>query len=349
MKTLIYYFFKAFVKSGLFFYTKKITVLGTENIPKKGAILFTANHPNGLIDPLFIATHMKRKTHFLVRAAVFNNPLIAKFFNLLGMMPVYRIRDGIQQLSKNEEIFNKCQNLLKDNKALLIFPEGTHNKARTVRPLSKGFTRILFRTLDEHPDTDIHIIPIGITYQNVSSYPSKVAIHFGSPILANSFYNQQDINQSVKTIKELVSEQLKELSVHIPFDKNYEETLTSLNKNQTDFTDVNTVNTTIKNRLTITEKKRSKNYTFPLFYLIILNSIIPFTIWKFLSKKIDEIEFIDTFRFGVNAILFPFFYCIQSWIIGSFWGWKFALAYFFSSLFIVLLYTKLTPTPPPSE
>jgi len=349
METLVYYFFKAFVKSGLFFYTKKIKVSGNENIPKKGAILFTANHPNGLVDPLFIATHIKRKTHFLVRASVFNNPIIAKFFNLLGMMPVYRIRDGIQQLSKNEEIFNKCQNLLKNNKALLIFPEGTHSKARTVRPLSKGFTRILFRTLDEYPNTDIHIIPIGITYQNVSSYPSKVAIHFGSPILSNNFYNQQDINQSVKTLKKLVSKQLKELSVHIPFNEEYEETLTFLNKKQTDFTDVNTVNAAINNRLTITEKKRSKNYTLSLFYLIILNSIIPFTIWKLVSKKINEIEFIDTFRFGLNVILFPFFYCIQSLIVSSFWGWKFGLAYFFSSLFLILLYTKLSPTHPPSE
>ncbi|MGG6230559.1 lysophospholipid acyltransferase family protein [Tenacibaculum sp. SDUM215027] len=346
MKTLIYYFFKLFVKTGLFFYSKKITVVGSEQIPKKEAVIFTANHPNGLIDPLLIATHIKRRTNFLVRAAVFNNPTIAKFFNLLGMMPIYRIRDGVQQLSKNEEIFNKCQLLLKNKKTLLIFPEGTHKKDRAVRPLSKGFTRIIFKTLDSFPDTKINIVPVGITYQNVSNYPSKTAIHFGSPILANDYYDEQNINQSVKDIKELVSNQLKDLSVHIEQNEDYKTTLSNLNNAQVDFTKVNLINTLIRDKKTLTQKKRSINYALPLFLLIILNSLVPYSVWKILSKKVDEIEFIDTFRFGVNAILFPFFYCIQSWIISLFFGWKLALLYFLASLFLILLYTKLSPTPP---
>ncbi|XRE44356.1 Phospholipid/glycerol acyltransferase [Tenacibaculum discolor] len=346
MKTLLYYFFKLFVKTSLFFYSKKTTVIGSERIPKNEAVIFTANHPNGLIDPLLIATHIKRRTNFLVRAAVFNNPIIAKFFNLLGMMPIYRIRDGVQQLSKNEEIFNKCQLILKNNKTLLIFPEGTHNKDRTVRPLSKGFTRIIFKTLDNFPDTKINIVPVGITYQNISSYPSKTAIHFGSPILANNYYDKQNINQSVKNIKELVSNQLEDLSVHIKQDENYETILSTLNNAQVDFTKVNHVNALIKDKKILPQKKRSINYALPLFLLIVFNSLIPYSIWKFLSKKVDEIEFIDTFRFGVNAILFPLFYCIQSWIINIFWGWKLALFYFFTSFLLILLYTKLSTTPP---
>ncbi|WP_440122028.1 lysophospholipid acyltransferase family protein [Tenacibaculum sp. Ill] len=346
MKTLLYYFFKLFVKTSLFFYSKKTTVIGSERIPKNEAVIFTANHPNGLIDPLLIATQIKRRTNFLVRAAVFNNPIIAKFFNLLGMMPIYRIRDGVQQLSKNEEIFNKCQLILKNNKTLLIFPEGTHNKDRTVRPLSKGFTRIIFKTLDNFPDTKINIVPVGITYQNISSYPSKTAIHFGSPILANNYYDKQNINQSVKNIKELVSNQLEDLSVHIKQDEGYKTTLSTFNNAQVDFTKVNYVNTLIKDKKVLPQKKRSINYALPLFLLIILNSLIPYSIWKFLSKKVDEIEFIDTFRFGVNAILFPLFYCIQSWIINIFWGWKPALFYFFTSFLLILLYTKLSTTPP---
>ncbi|CAM1357902.1 1-acyl-sn-glycerol-3-phosphate acyltransferases [Tenacibaculum sediminilitoris] len=346
MKTLLYYFFKLYVKVGLFFYSKKITVMGSDNIPKKGAIIFTANHPNGLIDPLLIATHIKRRTNFLVRAAVFNNPTIAKFLNLLGMMPIYRIGDGIKQLGKNEEIFNKCQLILKENKTLLIFPEGSHSKERRVRPLSKGFTRIIFRTLDSYPDTQIHIIPIGITYQQVSNYPSKTAIHFGAPILANDYYDVQNINQSVKDIKELVTGQLKKLTVHIEQNDNYESILTQLNKAQVDYTKVNKTNSIIYSKKTLVQKKRNVDYARPLFFLIIINSLIPYTLWRSLSKRIDEIEFIDTFRFSVNAILFPVFYCIQSWITSIFFGWKVAFIYFIFSFILVLLYTKLSPTPP---
>ncbi|WGH75828.1 lysophospholipid acyltransferase family protein [Tenacibaculum tangerinum] len=346
MKTLVYYFFKLYVKTGLFFYAKKITVVGNDNIPKKQAVIFTANHPNGLLDPLLIATHIQRRTNFLVRAAVFKNPTIAKFFNLLGMMPIYRIRDGVKQLGKNEEIFNKCQEILKENKTLLIFPEGSHNKNRTIRPLSKGFTRIIFKTLDNFPNTQIHIVPVGITYQQVSNYPSKAAIHFGSPILANDHYDKENLNQSIKEIKEQVSNQLKSLSVHIEQNENYEATLTNLNNAQIDFTKVAKVNSIISSKKQLARQTASINYALPLFLLIILNSFIPYTIWKSLSKKVDEIEFIDTFRFGLNAFLFPIFYTIQSWALSLFFDWKIAFVYFFSSLFIVLLYTKLAPTPP---
>ncbi len=345
MRLVLYYFFKIFIKTGLFFYTKKVKVLGQENIPKKGAVLFTANHPNGLIDPLLIATHIPRKTHFLVRAAVFKKQLIARFFDLLGMMPIYRIRDGVRQLSKNEEIFNKCQELLKNNKTLLIFPEGSHNRKRTIRPLSKGFTRIIFRTLDESPDTNIHIVPIGITYQNASNYPSKVAVNIGKPILANKHYNNNEVNNSVKKLKDLVSTQLESLSVHINDDENYNQKLSGLNKANVDFTKVKTVNNIIKSESSLNEKTSKKNRKNPFFYLIILNSIIPYTIWKFLSKKVSETEFIDTFRFGSNIILFPFFYILQSWIISLFFGRKIALVYFILSILLILFYTKTAPTP----
>ncbi|WP_428742489.1 lysophospholipid acyltransferase family protein [Tenacibaculum sp.] len=346
MKTFIYYFFKFYVRVGLFFYYKKITVIGNKNIPKEGAIVFASNHPNGLLDPLLIATHTKRRTSFLVQAAIFNNPLVASFFDLLGMMPIYRIKDGIKQLNKNEAIFNKCETLLKDNKALLIFPEGSHNKNRTIRPLSKGFTRIIFKTLDNSPNTQIHIVPVGITYQNASNFPSKSAINFGTPILANNFYDKENFNQSAKIIKDQVYSQLKKLSVHIKHDENYNAVLSSLNSAQVDFTQVNTVNSIIKKKNYPEKKKRSKNYAFPLLCLIILNSIVPFSIWKMISNKVDEFEFIDTFRLSINAFSFPIFYGIQSWVIYLLFNWQIAFIYFISSFLLVFLYVKLSPTPP---
>lgn len=340
MKTLLYYSFKLFIKTGLFFYAKKIEVLGEENIPKNEAVLFTANHPNGLIDPLLIATYIKRKTHFLVRAAVFKKQIIAYFFDLLGMMPIYRMRDGIKQLSKNEMIFNKCQQLLRDKKTLLIFPEGSHNKKRTIRPLSKGFTRIIFRTLNEYPNTKIHIVPVGITYQNSSEYPSKVAIHFGKTILANQFYNKEKLNDSVSILKQLVRTQLEDLSVHITNNDNYDKTLSKLLKAQVNFTDVKKINSLIKEGNFPAEKTIKQNKTSLLLYLVIINSLIPYTLWKFLSKKVDEVEFIDTFRFGVNIVLLPLFYAIQSYVVYSFFDWKAATIYFLTSLALVLLHTK---------
>ena len=60
------------------------------------------------------------------------------------MLPVYRIRDGWGNLNKNTAIFSKSALLLSEDEAVVVFPEGNHNLRRTVSPLSKGFTRVVF-------------------------------------------------------------------------------------------------------------------------------------------------------------------------------------------------------------
>lgn len=343
MKTLLYYLVKLYIKTGLYFYSKKIRVVGSENVPKKGAVLFLANHPNGLVDPLFIATNTSRRTFFLVRAAVFKNKVVAFLFDLIGMMPIYRIRDGIKELSKNDAIFNKCYDILGSKKSLLIFPEGSHNRKRTVRPLSKGFTRIVFGAIDKYPDLQIHLVPVGITYQNSSTYPCKIALHYGNAIVANDYYDKENINQSANQLKSNIQDALEKLCVHIPTSE-YEHTNNLLNKANVDFTDVTNINQTIQdNSIPATKPKRKKNII--LLSLVIINSFIPYFLWKIASKKVDEIEFVDTFRFAMNIVLFPLFYVLQAFIIYKLTNnVNYAILYFISSIILVLLYTKTSAT-----
>lgn len=344
MKTLWYNFIKLIIKTGLFFYSKNIIIVGKENIPKKGAVLFMVNHPNGLIDPLIVTTNIFRKNHYLVRAAVFKKPFIKKLLATLNLMPIYRIRDGASQLGKNHEIFDSCFDIFNKGETLMIFPEGSHNRKRTIRPLSKGFTRIVFGAFEKYPDLKIQIVPVGLTYQNASQYPSKVSLCFGEPILANDYYNAKKLNISVVQLKNEVSYQLKKLSVHIPDDENYESTLQKLNKAQVDFTEVDKVNQFIKEEKFPEEKISKSNFLNPLLFLIILNSIFPYFIWKIAAKKIDEIEFVDTFRFGFNLVTFPIFYGLQTWIVSLFYGWNIAGIYLLVSLLLILIYSKFSVT-----
>ena len=95
----------------------------------------------------------------------------------------------------------------------------------------------------------------------------------------------------------------------------------------------------------IPERKTKKlNLLKPLFYLIVINSIIPFLIWKKVSKKVDEIEFIDTFRFTFSKVTFPLFYMLQTWIISLFFDWNVAGIYFLTSVLLILIYSKLSIT-----
>ena len=343
-KTIWYYFVKAYIKTGLFFYAKQIKVSGLENIPKKGAVLFTSNHPNGLIDPLIIATHNPRINHYLVRAAVFKKPLIKKLLGTLNLMPIYRIRDGKSQLSKNNQVFDKCFEILNNKQALMIFPEGSHGRVRKIRPISKGFTRILFGAIDKFSNLQITIIPVGLTYQNASVFPAKIALQYGKPILTNDFYNSDELIASTNNLKEEVRKSLEDITTSITSDLEYDSILTNLNAANVDFTNVEKVNSVIRNGKKLKPSNKEVNYLKPLFYLIILNSIIPYSIWKKASKKIDEIEFVDTFRFGLGIVIFPLFYLLQSLVIHYFFGGKIALIYFSVSFLLVLIYTKFSPT-----
>ena len=108
MKKLWYLFVKFYIRTGFAFYFKRVLVSGKENVPKGKAILFVANHQNALIDPLLIGSVSPRELNFLTRADVFNKRLVRWLLSTVNMLPIYRIKDGINSLSRNEEVFEKC-------------------------------------------------------------------------------------------------------------------------------------------------------------------------------------------------------------------------------------------------
>ncbi|MCL7763225.1 1-acyl-sn-glycerol-3-phosphate acyltransferase [Polaribacter sp. Z014] len=335
---------RKYVKLGLVFYTKKIKVVGLKNVPKKGAVLFAINHPNGLIDPLIVTTNNPRASYFLVKAAAFKNPIIEKILNSLNLIAIYRMRDGIDQLAKNEEVFNKCYDIFNRGKSLMIFPEGSDCRDRTVRPLSKGFTRIVYGAIEKYPDLQIQVVPVGLTYQNASQFPSKVALHYGTPIDASEIYANNIPSKSINILKNEVVKQLKELSVYIEKDENYNITLTKLNEAQVDFTEVKKVQEMIKTNTFPPKKEGTTNYLKPLYYLIILNSMIHYFIYKKQAKKNPDIDFVDTFRYTYNLFVLPLFYALQAFIVWYLFGSQIALFYFTFSCFIIFIYSKFSPT-----
>lgn len=324
--------------------TKKIIVNGKENIPKKGAILFMANHPNGLIDPLIITTNNPRTNYFLTRAASFKKPLVRWFLNSLNLIPIYRIRDGVNQLNKNKEVFERCFDLLDNQKALMIFPEGSHDKRRTVRSLSKGFSRIVFGAIERNPKLQIQIIPVGITYQDSSSYPFKVSLNYGTPILANDFYKSNLNHSDIKEIKDVISDQLKTLSVHIPLTEEYGKLIEKLSSANIDFTKVDEVNSMIQSNIII-KRERGINLVKFLKPIVILNSFIPWLLWKYVKNKVTDFEFISTFKFGVGSLTVIPFFLMNSYIIYNLFTLKSSIIYFGCSMLILLIYSKFHLTP----
>ena len=123
---------------------RKILHVGLDNIPKDGAIIFAPNHTNTLMDALVVLCYDYTPKVFVARADIFKNPVLAKIFHFLKIMPIMRQRDGFQAVKKNQEIINKSVDVLKDRIPFCIFPEGTHQAKYSSIPLSKGIFRIAF-------------------------------------------------------------------------------------------------------------------------------------------------------------------------------------------------------------
>ena len=335
MKKIWYLFVKYYMRVGFAFYFKRIQVSGIKNIPKNKAVLFVANHQNALIDPLLIGALTPRELNFLTRSDVFSTPLIRALLSSVNMLPIYRIKDGLNSLSKNEEVFQKCYSILNKKGTVLIFPEGNHNIKRRLRILSKGFTRIVFGALKQNPEQDIYILPIGINYTNATKYGSSLHLIYGEPIKVD----QQGQSVQNSDLKKEVSESLKKLICHIEDLDHYDQIEKSFKEE--DFMNPIQVNKQLQ-RLElpvdkVTEETNSFNLLSPF---IKVNSFIPMLIWKNFYPKIKEVEFISTFRFTFGITLFPLFYILQAIIISYFFGSTTGLIYLIISILLSYLFVK---------
>ena len=339
MKKIWYLFVKIYMRLGFAFYFKKILISGVENIPKNKAILFVANHQNALIDPLLIGATTPRELNFLTRADIFNKPLIKALLSTVNMMPIYRIKDGRTGLSKNEEVFQQCHDILNNNGTVLIFPEGNHNIQRRLRILSKGFTRIIMGTLENNPDLEIVVLPIGINYTNAKKFASSVHLVFGEPVLVNDHHKNSALNGASSELKNEVSQALKKLITHIDNVEHHDKIAAAFKEDE--FLHPSKVNERLQAiDHTHDEIVNDDNQFHFLKPFVLVNSFIPIMVWKYMSPKIKEEEFIATWRFTIGITLFPICYFIQAGIVAYMFDDLTGYIYLALSYLIVYLFVK---------
>ena len=325
MRRIGYCIIWVWIRLALTFYFSGIKVKGLQNVPLGKPVMFVSNHQNALLDALLIATHCNRKPYFLTRSDVFKGTLLKVFFEFLQMIPVYRIRDGKDSLAGNNAIFERCSELLQRGEALLIFPEGNHSLKRRVRPLSKGFTRILFLALENNPTVDITVVPIGVNYAKAAKFPDKAALYYGEGIRVQEFFNKEDLTGSASRLKQEVFHHLKRLTTHIEEESRYEEIVHKLDRARVDYLDPVDINLILETGIFPEYKKREKEvpqkYIFKwAFFMLNFPMII---LWsKLIKPKVSEPEFLSTTRFMFALLYYPLFYLLLMGVMLIFFNWQ---------------------------
>lgn len=198
---------------------KRLFIRGLENVPQKEPVIFTCNHGNAFLDAVLIAITLKRPVHFLTRADVFKKPWQRYILGKIKMIPIYRIRDGIDSIEKNTETFALCSGILKNGGAILIFSEGNAHPEKRLRPLKKGSARIAFQSAEALAWTpDLKIIPVGINYTDHTRFRTEVMLGFGSAIKVADFRSEYESDQAkgLLAINHQIFQGIRDEMVHIP-------------------------------------------------------------------------------------------------------------------------------------
>jgi len=216
---MLYKVLAVIVRWWLSIHYKRIFVSGIENFPEKGPALLAANHSNAFLDAITVCLSVKRPVWFLARADIFKKNWQKKLLHAIHIIPVYRIRDGIENMEKNNDTFNFCVKLLENNEVILMFPEGNAVPEKRLRPLKKGIARIAFQAAEELKwEKEIPIISVGINYVNHTQFRTEVMLGFSESLNISQYENsyKTEPNQTIRRCMVEIGKNLQSKMIIIP-------------------------------------------------------------------------------------------------------------------------------------
>lgn len=343
MLTILNILLREFVSFVLTLYFRNWVVTGKDNIPGNGPVIFAGNHQNAFLDALLVTCSSGRLPYYLARAEVFKGPLARTLLKLIRIMPIYRFRDGIGSVRKNDEIIKICVDLLSKKHMITMFPEGNHAEEWRVRTLQRGLPRIALQTETESEwKAGLMIVPVGIQYEEPKSFRSRVIVNFGEPVPVSSYRKECEADQRkcLDTIKDDLREKMKPLILHFP-EENYQTIKSeflrrrSYHKNYFDqfLRDKIVLESVISNSETVHHPSDSSKIRNPLSLLfavwVLINNFIPYLlVKKLLDRVVKDPVFTGSLKFVFGIIIPPLFYLLAGIAISMASGvWWYGLVY----------------------
>ena len=162
---------------------RRVEVAGIERYPTGRPVLLVANHFNGFIDPVLIATALRRLPRFVARAGLRTIPVAGLLLRSAGVVFVRRQADrgGSGGSQGNEDAFVECHRALVRRDVVAIFPEGTTHDRAQLDPIKTGAARIALGARAAGAER-LAIVPVGLTFPDKVALRSSALVQFGGPI-----------------------------------------------------------------------------------------------------------------------------------------------------------------------
>lgn len=173
-----------------------------------------------------MAVFMWRPLYFLVRGDFFRKPIFNFLMRSLNMIPIFRKGDGnFRDLKSNYASFEACYQALRQNRTIMIFPEGSARHEKRLRPVQKGVSRLAFGAFDSSDELeDLFIVPVGVSYTYSERPRSEMMVSCAEPISVRSLLQETNHHFASfdKRLRELLTQEMKANLIHIDHTKDEE-------------------------------------------------------------------------------------------------------------------------------
>jgi len=193
---------RKWAQSGLSMNGSSIQLIGVENVPESGGVLFVANHQSNFDIPIMIA-HVPRDKGFIAKLELLKVPSFSRWMKYIGCVFIDR-KDPRQSLKD----INDAAERLKAGHSLVIFPEGTRSADGTVAPFKAGGLKLALKAKVPVVPVTIsgskNIMPKGTSL--IKSASVKVII---SPPLVPDEFTKMDSTQISEKVRNIIISNLQ--------------------------------------------------------------------------------------------------------------------------------------------
>ena len=181
----MYSLLKLYARVVIRIYCRRVIINKPGFLHANGPLLLAANHPNSFLDGIILSTLFDREIRALARGDAFQHPYLNKALRWMHMLPVYRAREGLQNLEHNYTTFDACQQTFEASGIVLIFSEGLCENEWHLRPLKKGTARLAATAWQK--GVPLKVLPVGLNYSSFKWFGKTLHINFGNIISYRQF------------------------------------------------------------------------------------------------------------------------------------------------------------------
>ena len=197
MKKILRNIIKSIVRGAIYIWCKvyyRAEIIGLENIPKEGPLIFCGNHRTYLDPPLMVAT-AKRDMKFLAKEELYNNKFLAFLGWVFEAIPVKRDEKDVSAIKTSLKF-------LKSGQCIGLFPEGTRNGLEKGEKVKDGVAFFAVRS-------GAKVVPCGI--KGGTKENRKVTITYGMPLDYSEYKGTKD-KEKLEEITEEIMDKIIELT-----------------------------------------------------------------------------------------------------------------------------------------